>query len=141
MNNQHGHWICWMSTGDNNGIMRRTHTHTCCKYEPDANKMDRCCIYWQVFLLSALLLVSFLDLCGLLEHAPFSDVSAPSFGVLYTTTNLNQKKRGYLLSATSCRADYQIINTREVTLGESLRLVAAERPHWSQTVYLVPGSN
>ena len=25
---QHGHWVCWMSTGGKNGLMRTKHTHT-----------------------------------------------------------------------------------------------------------------
>ena len=40
----------------------------------------------------------------------------------------------HLLSWTRCRVYCQLINAEEVALGESLRLVAAERPHSSQTI-------
>ena len=41
---------------------------------------------------------------------------------------------GQLLSATRCRVDYHRINAGVVAPGESLRLIAAERPHSSQTI-------
>ena len=41
---------------------------------------------------------------------------------------------GKLLSATRRRVDYHRINAGVVALGESPRLIAAERPHLSQTI-------
>lgn len=36
MKNRHGHWICWVSTGADNHLMRRTHTF-------DHSVLDFCC--------------------------------------------------------------------------------------------------
>ena len=38
--NRHGHWLCWMSTGRKNGLMRKTqNTHTCaCVWAGDGGR-------------------------------------------------------------------------------------------------------